>query len=53
MNELARQNELWIDKNNKILSFHYVTDFLHKKFKNYKDFFSYVLWSTQKGFKIQ
>ena len=53
MNDLARQNELWIDKNNKILSFHFVTNFLHKTFKSYQEFFSYVLWSSQKGFKIQ
>ena len=35
MNQLARTNEVWLDRDNKILSFHYVKDYLHKQFKDY------------------
>ena len=33
MNQLARTNEVWLDRDNKILSFHYVKDYLHKQFR--------------------
>lgn len=53
MNELAKTYECWLDKNEKILSFHYVANYLHKQFQSYRDFFSYVIYNSQKGFKIQ
>ncbi|MFR5876600.1 MAG: hypothetical protein ACLUFN_08930 [Eubacterium sp.] len=53
MKELARQYECWMDEKEKILSFHYVSEYIHKCFKTYKDFFSYVIWNSQNGFKIQ
>ena len=45
MNQLARTNEVWLDRDNKILSFHYV--------KDYFSFINYVVWSSKSGYKIQ
>ena len=53
MNQLARTNEVWLDRDNKILSFHYVKDYLHKQFKDYVSFVNYVVWSSKSGYKIQ
>jgi hypothetical protein len=54
MNNLTKSNyECWMNNDNTILSFHYVTNFLHKTFASYKEFFSFVLKNTQNGCKVQ
>lgn len=53
MADIVRKYECWMDKQNKVLSFHYVSNFMHKKFENYVSFINFVLYNSQKGFKIQ
>jgi hypothetical protein len=53
MSNLVRQYECWIDNKQKVLSFHFVSKFMHKKFENYVSFINYVIWQSQSGFKIQ
>lgn len=54
MDDLKKNNyECWMSKDGKVLSFHYISDYLHKKFVTYNDFFSYVIFNSQRGCKIQ
>jgi hypothetical protein len=53
MADLVPNYEIWLNENSKVLSFHYVSQFMHKRFNDYKQFINYVLWKSQIGFKIQ
>lgn len=52
-NSLVAKNELWLDRKNKIISFHFVSDFVYKRFGSYLEFLNYVVWRSQSGYKFQ
>lgn len=43
----------WINNESKVLSFHNVSNYIQKSFNNYKEFFTFVIFKCQKGYKVQ
>lgn len=53
MKSLAVNPECWIDEDNRILSFHFVKEYIHKQFVSYSEFMRYAVSMSRKGFKVQ
>lgn len=53
MNSLSRNSECWISEKDRIISFHFVKEYIHKKFTNYTDFMKFAILKSKQGFKVQ
>jgi hypothetical protein len=49
----ASKYECWVNEDSKTLSFHLVDNYIKKTFKTYTDFFKYVIFLSQYGYKVQ
>jgi hypothetical protein len=50
---LEEKHEIWIDIENKIISFQHNANYINKQFKDHEALYDYVLWRTKAGFRVK